>query len=74
LAEGRVAYLGAAKDAIPFFNQYVIMSWRYNYLLMFMFELDGWVQNYFFSKLVITEYVFGCNLPVHPTKAGNQHF
>jgi len=24
MAEGKVAYLGAAKDAIPFFNQYVV--------------------------------------------------
>jgi len=24
MAEGRVAYLGAAKDAVPFFNQYVV--------------------------------------------------
>jgi len=30
MAEGRVAYLGAAKDAIPFFNQYVLFIWRYN--------------------------------------------
>ena len=24
MAEGKMAYLGAAKDAVPFFNQYVI--------------------------------------------------
>jgi len=26
MAEGKVAYLGAAKDAIPFFDQYVVVS------------------------------------------------
>jgi len=29
MAEGKVAYLGAAKDAIPFFSQYVVVSWIY---------------------------------------------
>jgi len=36
LAEGRVAYLGVAKDAVPFFNQYVVDSW--SYLLLICFE------------------------------------
>ena len=27
MAEGKVAYFGAAKDAVPFFNQYVVKNW-----------------------------------------------
>jgi len=38
MAEGRVAYLGAAKDAVPFFNQYVVGNWIH--IVTMCFELS----------------------------------